>query len=302
MDTPSDQPTLNLRGEDEDEEEYWGKQLASVVDNYAINFTANINEHQDNERLQCPNCPKTYKSVGGFKSHMKAKHPDHAAETNGGSSSTISEYCKTALGMCMLVSNFDDARKHGDGVRLARIYKFMIVHFRAAGKVKYAHYSLRLIAQIKALLTPRMAHQVTWNRFVNNAGRPDSNVEGDRENEHQNKGIKGQVRGFQGKLTSQAIKRVSEAAHTIQDIIQRADKEAGVIPPSGKHQRKDDTEDVMALVNVLHQEDIFNSQRKLQALPSFRPNPFSALNMVTTCNWMRGALKKFAQHKIYKQV
>ena len=75
----------------------------------------------------------------------------------------------------------NDVRKHGDGSKLLRLYKFLILHFRAVKKDNYAHYTLRLVAQVNALLTPRLANQVTWNRFVNNLGHINSNVECDKE-------------------------------------------------------------------------------------------------------------------------
>ena len=39
-----------------------------------------------------------------------------------------------------------------------------------------------------------MAHVLTCNRFVNNAGKKDSNIEVDRENEHRNKTVKQETR------------------------------------------------------------------------------------------------------------
>ena len=79
--------------------------------------------------------------------------------------------------MSLLALCFNDARRHGDGACMITVYKFMILHFRVANKQNYTHYTLRLIAQVEGLLSPRLAHQVTWNRFVNHHGLKDSNTE-----------------------------------------------------------------------------------------------------------------------------
>ena len=294
MDSLDGEPTRHERG-DESEENYIKDQLAQIVDTYAIHYSPDGQNVESG--LVCPvhDCNKSYKTAAGLKAHVKSKHPTQVDTVS--KKATIAQYCKTALGMFMLAMDFADARKHGDGERIVRLYKFLILHFRAVGKDNYARYTLRVIAQVKALLTPRLAHQVTWNRFVNNQGHVDSNVECDRENEHLNKQTKGQIRTFQGKVSDSSIKRVSESVQTVQSIITQADREAHIKRPSGKHERVDSTSDVRALVEVFHQEAVFSSERKLKAVPSFHVNPFARLNMGKTCVWMRSSLKDFSQHK-----
>ena len=43
-------------------------------------------------------------------------------------------------------------------------------HFIAAGHTKYALDALKLQMQVNATLSPNLAHQVMWNRFVNTRG------------------------------------------------------------------------------------------------------------------------------------
>ena len=51
-----------------------------------------------------------------------------------------------------------------------RVWKFLTFVFRSHGKHKYALAGLRLMASRLALLTPRQAHRLTWNRFANKQG------------------------------------------------------------------------------------------------------------------------------------
>lgn len=62
-----------------------------------------------------------------------------------------------------------------------------MLYFKIDNRTKYAGQSLHLLAQINDLLHPAYAHELTWNRSVNNLGKVDNNVELDRELEHRNK-------------------------------------------------------------------------------------------------------------------
>ena len=61
---------------------------------------------------------------------------------------------------------------------------FFMLHFKTNGRTKYALEAFNLTAQINALLTPRMAHQLMWNRMYNTKGGKGKNKELDLHNEH----------------------------------------------------------------------------------------------------------------------
>ncbi|XP_072019454.1 uncharacterized protein [Amphiura filiformis] len=60
-----------------------------------------------------------------------------------------------------------DAVREGDGERIIRHWRYDFVHFHAYNHPNYRLISFRMIAQIYALLTPRMAARVMHNRTVN---------------------------------------------------------------------------------------------------------------------------------------
>ena len=78
-------------------------------------------------------------------------------------------YACARLGLGMLIYNFEDAVK-GDGERIIRCWKFMMLIFRAYNHTKYAFAGLQLQSCLKASLTPCQAHSLTWNRTVNTRG------------------------------------------------------------------------------------------------------------------------------------
>ena len=80
--------------------------------------------------------------------------------------------------MSLLLRNFIDAGREGDGDRLLKCIKMFLLHFRedGSGSTKYALESLYHLFQMYALLTPREAERVKWNPTVNNKGGVGNNV------------------------------------------------------------------------------------------------------------------------------
>ena len=62
--------------------------------------------------------------------------------------------------------------------------KFMMLLFKVSGKTKYALAAVRLHAQLHALLTPKEAHSLRWNRTVNLKGGVGRNIAIDQAMEH----------------------------------------------------------------------------------------------------------------------
>ena len=67
----------------------------------------------------------------------------------------------------MLILNFFDAIKEGDGKRTFRCWKFQLPYLRNdPGSTKYALEALGMIFQIYAMLSPEHAHELVCNRTV----------------------------------------------------------------------------------------------------------------------------------------
>ncbi len=286
-----------------DKESYFKTAVGDLLNKYAI-FSTPI-PARDKE-LKCPECPKTYKRMASLKKHLRTKHEGLSLEKKKQPQDPLKDcvqnYCCSSFGLCLLACDFTDARKHGNGGRILLLYKFMLFHFKAVGKSKYAYQILRLFAQTKCLLSPRMAHQLIWNRFINLKGKIDTNVEMDRVMEHKNKRFKQECRGFHGKITEKSVERVGQAAHSLDKILHLADKAAEVHKSSGKHTKVSAKDDVLALLTRMHKEGIFSHKpgRKLHAFPDFTRNPLSQLDPGSLHTWMTDTLKKLSKLKLYR--
>ena len=92
-------------------------------------------------------------------------------------------------GLChygALALEFVDAWQEGDGERVCRCWKMLILHFYENGHTKYSWEALRLQLQLQSLPC-NVSQQKKWNRFVNIHGGLGHNIPCDLYNEHVNK-------------------------------------------------------------------------------------------------------------------
>ena len=302
IDSVNDQPTRNQFqfGVHPDRSHYVNMVLEDIVNEYAL---PSINEmKQDTSKLSCPNCKKTYITQRGLQNHMKNIHPgiQEPARPKPGmppQKDAVFNYSRTALSMGMLAYDFTDARQMGDGDRIIRLYKFMLVHFKAANKPKYSYQVLRLLAQVDCFLTPRLAYELKWNRFVNKTGQIKHNIEVDREIEHQNRVFKENCGGLRGKVTKKSIDRISRSAQIIDELLTAVNQQARIHKPSGKHPTKI-TQNQLDLAMELHKDGVFDVQpgRKHFHFPDFPSSMLSTVSVPDLNKWMKLALKHMAKH------
>ena len=327
MDSVSDVPSVNrLDMATIDPKEYVHKVCGELLDKFAMTSGPTPTA----KGYKCPFCDKTVMTMKSLRKHVSDKHEqkqpagiqttDRNSEPNrsesqptatpGGTSTPGKEkedgvynYSCAALSYFLLLRNFQDAVRRGDGERVLRLYKFLMLYFKACGKHKYAYHSLRLLVQVHHLLPPRVAHQLMWNRFVNLSGKPDSNFPMDLFLEYMNKVFKLDCVGFHGNLTEESVIRVSRAAQKLDQLLHSSDMQGSVKSRSGEHKRRDVKQDVLGLVEVQHEERIFSQDpagRHHHAFPGFQRHPLLQLDYIKLQSWMTKSMKEFAKVKAFK--
>ena len=96
-------------------------------------------------------------------------------------------------------------------------------HYQAARRMKYSLEALRLQFQVNAVLSPNLAHQVKWHRFVNTHGGLGRNVPCDLHNEHVNRLIKSMIANMGSNLTEEALQRAVRSVSTLDTLCQNFD-------------------------------------------------------------------------------
>ena len=103
---------------------------------------------------------------------------------------SVYNYVRTLCHFVSMIMEVKDAWEEVDGERVIHCWRLLIPHFKVLDRRKYALEFLRLQFQIQATLSPDLAHQLTWNRFINTHGGPGHNIPCDLHNEHLNKLVK----------------------------------------------------------------------------------------------------------------
>ena len=135
----------------------------------------------------------------------------------------VKNYASLVIGYGLMAENFHDAWREGDGGRLLRCWKFLLLHFRV-GRTKYTLEAFEFLALTSALLTTRKAHQLTWNRTCNRKGGHGNNIPLDLDNEFLNRVFKDNINTFRQNITSHSVDRSSQSFKRISNTLQNFDK------------------------------------------------------------------------------
>ena len=152
-----------------DKIKYLKRIVGNFVDKYVLNFEVEI-------------------SVLISSTESDHQHQPSACDiTSRQEADGVFNYACRLLSYGLLSRNVQDATDNGYGKSTCRLWKFLMLHFKTNGRTKYALEAFNLTAQLNALLSPHLAHQLMWNRTCNTKGGQGKNKELHLHNEHINR-------------------------------------------------------------------------------------------------------------------
>ena len=154
----------------------------------------------------------------------------------------------------LLLLELRDAIHEGDGPRIIRCWKFMILHWWHANHVKYTAEAIHLIASIKATASARIAHELLWCRTVNTRGGAGNNIPADLFLEHLNRTLKEYVNGSGPNKSAIVIVKASKSLKCLLGIASHYDQECGIKPASVHHSKASSSQDREMILNELSKE------------------------------------------------
>lgn len=183
---------------------------------------------------------------------LESTLPD-PSDQNSDPKDDVFDYHCGFMNMALLLRNFRDAKEEGDGNRIINCIKMFLLHFKqdGSGSTKYALEALYHLFQVLALLSPREAERLKWNRTVNNQGGYGNNVAMDVALEHDNHALKEIIRGLGANITEDSVRRVCRAFFILIKLLFVLDTEMNVNKVSGKHTKKSVKEDLIKVVKTL---------------------------------------------------
>ena len=252
----------------------------------------------ENGRYPCrfPNCNKTYARDGKSRRTHEASHvppvcvaelvitavlPTTPAREGDPKQDDMYAYNIHLTRLGFLYLEFDDAIKEGDGHRILRCWKFFMLLFKddQKGSAKYALEALYLILQIKAILSPRQAYRLQWNRTIRGKCY---NIPFDLDLEHDNRMVKEAIKKLGPNITEKAVSTIIKAQQTGSKMLQSFDKSIEIIRRSGKHTQKSDKKDFDKIVHNLIEQQALTRVTEGRAYNHYtdcKSSTISALNI-----------------------
>ena len=209
-------------------------------------------------------------------------------------SDRVQSYARVLCHFASLVLLFVDAWKEGDGEHVLRLWKILMLHFRAEKKNKYALEALRLQFQV-ATLQPYLSHQLTWGRFINTHGGKGRNFPCDLHNEHINKLFKDIIANMGANFTKTASTWAARSVSSLERLSAGFNKETGIHPEATAHRRRLDEKDVKIVVDVVKKAKVFEviENRAHRMFPKFTPDPLHKLNREQMAKWIKKKAKEY---------
>ena len=213
-------------------------------------------------------------------------------------SDAVYNYSRVLCHYGALVTEFRDALTEGDGERVMRCWRLFMPHFKTAGCTKYALEALRLHIQLKTL-SPNLAHQVKWHRFVNTRGGLGRNIPCDLHNEQVNKVVKMIIQNMGPNLTEQALQRAVRCVSPLLEICKGFDTSSQVPIITSAHSTRSDAADIGKVVSIVLRQKLLTKlvMRKHHSFPKMKHNPLDRWNRETTKTWIREKIKEYGKYK-----
>ena len=127
-------------------------------------------------------------------------------------------YATEVLTLGLIWENFHDATREADGDRLLRIWKFLLIIFKAARRKNYSIEALNLPLQFNYTLSARQAAQIKWSRCINTTNIAGQNIPMDLHLEHLNWHVKGTMRNMESNMTESSVKLAAECVQVVDSI------------------------------------------------------------------------------------
>ncbi len=196
----------------------------------------------------------------------------------------------------LILFEFTDAIKEGDGDRLFDIYKLALLLYKVGGHYKYAYITLFSLVKVNAILPQSIAHEMKWNRFFNKHGGKGKNIPLDLKMEQLNKILKSLWRSLGANLTEKSAQRMASSLESLELVMDSVDRDCNFPGRVGYRSKGKPEEAVQQIVSDLVEKDVFNYLPGREGHPSFPKFPSSLLHKLDYRDlhkWISGHLKEW---------
>jgi len=221
------------------------------------------------------------------KKYVKINLPDC---TEAATDDSVYNYTLDFMGIGMLWLGFHDAIREGDGDRIIRYWKFLMVVFRKTNHYNYSNEGLKLVLQ-SLVSSPRKVMELKWSRCINTQGRQGKNIPTDLHMEHLNRKLKDMIKNLGSNVTPKTVQRAAKAFGIVNQVCSKFKEETGVKVNKPFHSCPSFNSDLGKIVQQLEKDEVFivKPKRQYTAFPNHKP-------MLLDINWKN--IKEWIEEKL----
>jgi L1 cell adhesion molecule like protein len=170
----------------------------------------------------------------------------------------VFNYASAILNDGLLLLEFCDAIHEGDGDRIMRCWKFMLLYFFASRHSKYALEAFHLLASVHATASPRVAHQIAWSRTISTKNCRGHNIPIDLRMEQLNRCLKDAMLGLGSNVSEKTVVQCGKSLKGLLDVCSNFENVCNVVPESVHHTKKGSQKDRDIVLEELMKLGVFD--------------------------------------------
>ena len=145
-----------------------------------------------------------------------------------------------------------------------------------------------MLFQVYALLSPRSAHQLAWNRFIKTKRGFGGNIPLDLNLEFLNRVVKEAIKKLGPNASKRSIDRICHSMSTTKALMENFDKSVKMYKSSGKHIRQSLNKNMQTIVNELlhHQALVKTPGRSYLFFDGFKDSFLAGFDLKNMYHWI----------------
>ena len=202
----------------------------------------------------------------------------------------VFDYATAVLNSGLLLLEFKDAIREGDGPRILRVWKVLMLYFTHAGHKNYRLEAFHLQSMVNATALPKIAAQLTWGRVLNVRGGSGHNIPLDLAMEHLNRTVKDYVAGLGANKSESTILQCGSSLGGIMAVCKSFDKYTDIAPESVQHTKRSTKKDrELILKQLVSTSRVFDyvPGRKHKSFAGVHANIASAIDKKKLFDWIQ---------------
>ena len=224
----------------------------------------------------------------------------HFNFSNKQSDDSVLSYAEEVFSLGLFLMEFIDGIHEGDGNRILRCWKYMLMLYKSSNKTKYSIEAFNLLAQYHFIFSDRLRDQLLWSRTVNVHGKAGKNVPMDLHMEHLNRIFKDAISKLGPNTIDNSLQRTGKALKSLMDIQQRFDSVTGITLESSYHTFRSNIKDLNKIIEQLQSAKVFNTtaNRKHQQFSKLKGSAINQMDKSALKDWMTLQLRRIIRYTV----